>query len=121
MPDETWDIWASLNVIMSNDNNYAEYRKVIMAEYPAVPYIGVFLTDLVFIEDSQPDYKEDTNLINVSKLGFVASILFVIESCKRGFYDIPAKSSLQANLMNIPNLLSQTEQRAISLELEPMK
>mmetsp|Transcript_7790 Transcript_7790/g.9650 ORF Transcript_7790/g.9650 Transcript_7790/m.9650 type:complete len:604 (+) Transcript_7790:463-2274(+) len=120
LPDESWDIWDSLNHLMSNDNNYANYRKLIKdSEQPSVPYIGVFLTDLVFIEESQPDYITNTNLINVTKLELTASVLFLLETCKRGEYNITPIPSLEACLLAIPKVMTEEEQKEKSLQLEP--
>lgn len=48
-------------------NNYKSYRENLSAtETPAVPYIGVFLKDLTFICDGNPDYLRG-GLINLHK------------------------------------------------------
>ena len=48
-------------------NNYKRYRdRLSTIPTPAVPYIGVFLKDLTFICDGNPDYLRG-GLINVHK------------------------------------------------------
>ena len=64
LPSKTWDLWESLSALMSVDDNYAAYRNAIReAQPPAIPYLGINLTDLVFIEDGNPSYLDDANEI----------------------------------------------------------
>ena len=48
-------------------SNYKNYRdKLSITPIPAVPYIGVFLKDLTFIADGNPDYIRG-GLVNLHK------------------------------------------------------
>ncbi len=48
-------------------SNYKMYReRLSMTKVPSVPYIGVFLKDLTFISDGNPDYLRG-GLINLNK------------------------------------------------------
>ncbi len=50
-----------------SQGNYKHYRdKLGATELPAVPYVGVFLKDLTFICDGNPDYLRG-GLINMHK------------------------------------------------------
>jgi hypothetical protein len=55
---------------MSVDDNYAAYRKAIReAPAPAIPYLGINLTDLVFIEDGNRNYLDEQNtVVNFTKV-----------------------------------------------------
>ena len=54
---------------------------------PCIPYLGMYLMDLVFIEESTPDFL-DGNLINFSKLRMVSHIIRDIRTFKQSKYTI---------------------------------
>lgn len=103
---------------MSNENNFATYRKELKeSPKPCVPYIGIFLTDLVFVEDGNQDFKEGTLLMNVKKLRFAASIMFSLEKCRGGTYHLTPLPQIQSYLSDYEPL-SEEEQKEYSLALQ---
>lgn len=48
---------------------------------PCVPYLGMYLADLAFIEEGTPNYTED-NLVNFSKMRMVS----ITEKCPNAFH-----------------------------------
>jgi hypothetical protein len=49
--------WDKLLSQMSPQKSFASYRGCIrQAHAPLVPYLGVYMQDMVFIEDGNPDY-----------------------------------------------------------------
>ena len=54
---------------------------------PLIPYLGMYLMDLVFIEESTPDTLE-TNLVNFSKLRMVSHIIRDIRTFQHSKYTI---------------------------------
>ena len=81
-------------------------------------FSGVYLTDLVAIEEAHPDFLYN-NLVNITKLNFIGSVLFVLEGCKKGKYEITPIPALQACLLATPSV-SEEEQRSLSLAIEPL-
>eukprot|EP01086_Lenisia_limosa_P012067 TRINITY_DN3936_c0_g1_i1.p1 TRINITY_DN3936_c0_g1~~TRINITY_DN3936_c0_g1_i1.p1 ORF type:complete len:950 (-),score=365.17 TRINITY_DN3936_c0_g1_i1:375-3224(-) len=70
--------YDELRELMNNRGSYKAFRAAVHhAEPPLVPYLGVFLTDLTFIEDGNPDTIINENLVNFSKRG---SAVFVSAS-----------------------------------------
>ena len=62
-------------------NNYKRYRdRLSTIPTPAVPYIGVFLKDLTFICDGNPDYLRG-GLINIHKRRQVCVYVYTMYVC----------------------------------------
>jgi len=58
----------SLRKTMDHASNFAVYRDTLHSvNPPCVPFLGVYLTDLTFIEDGNPDLIKGTSLINFDK------------------------------------------------------
>jgi len=63
------DKFKLLNKLMSPKKNYKRYRDFHSASKPPfVPFLGVFLTDFTFIDESNPDTLEDGTIINFQKM-----------------------------------------------------
>jgi len=69
LPDKTWNIWDILKEFIASEGNYQRYREVLRdAVPPIIPYLGIHLTDLVFLDEGNPDLLPDTNLLNFWKV-----------------------------------------------------
>lgn len=69
------------------DKNYELYREELeYIQLPVTPYIGVFLTDLTFIEDANPTFIEN-NVNFFFKFGKIYEILCKIELYQSVLYD----------------------------------
>lgn len=107
---------------------------------PCIPHIGIFLTDLTFLDDGNDTFltsipnensdnqDEDTStepcevqepMINVWKLRKVAGVVAKVrqfQECSYNFTPVPA---LQDYLQTLPNQLSDKEMLAESKKNEP--
>ena len=52
------EIYESLSSLLASSQNHSEYRKTLREHVtpPAVPYLGIFLSDLTFIEEGNKDF-----------------------------------------------------------------
>ncbi|CAJ0917345.1 1483_t:CDS:2 [Entrophospora sp. SA101] len=75
-----------LKKIMNASKNFSEYREMLhRINPPCVPFLGVYLTDLTFIEDgNQNTLKKQKNLINFSKRMKTAEVIREIQQ-----YQVP--------------------------------
>jgi len=68
--------------MMDSKLNYKKYRDALVQEaehkLPVVPYLGVYLRDLTFIDEGNPDYIDD--LINFGKLLMIGEVMLDVSS-----------------------------------------
>ena len=69
--------WDMLKTRMSRDNNFKIFRESLRTvSPPSIPYLGLFLTDLTFVEEGHNDYCDaDRSIINVVKRVQYAQII----------------------------------------------
>jgi len=119
LPSKTIEIWESLTQLMSSNDNYAKYRAALKeADSPAIPYLGISLTDLTFVEEGNKDYWDENNsLVNLNKLRYIASIIHFMEKLKEKPYDIAPVVPVQ-QLVMFCHHRSEEELIELSLKLE---
>jgi len=75
-----------LEDVMAMEGSFKNYRNTLnIATPPCVPYIGVYLTDLVFIEDGNPD--KIGNMINWTKRRLMYNIINTFQRYQLSQYD----------------------------------
>lgn len=75
MSAEAKKVMKELEELMSPQRSFHNYRTALRAcKPPAVPYLGVYLQDLTFIEDGNPEQLGD-GLVNFERLGLVYGVL----------------------------------------------
>jgi hypothetical protein len=74
-----------LEQMMENKHNFKNYRdrlaKIKLNGEPTLPYLGVYLRDLTFIEEGNKTYITEHRLINYEKIQLVGQVIrFVLPS-----------------------------------------
>lgn len=74
---------AHLHHVISEEKNYAMYRGMLAERLhngkPCVPHLGVFLRDLTFVEDGNPDFTND-GTPNLNKITLIGDIIAQIKT-----------------------------------------
>ncbi|KAG1474165.1 hypothetical protein G6F56_000513 [Rhizopus delemar] len=127
---KTWELVSSrttqsLNYIrrlMGSNRNFQEYREMIHSvNPPCIPFLGIYLQDLTFIEDGNSDsLKKSSNLINFAKQQKSAQVIQEIKQFQSPPYvyqHVPEiQDFIQDHLDNSKDVDFLYER---SLELEP--
>jgi len=129
---KTWEkcdmsVYEPLANLLSSKSNHSEYRATLHEhiEPPVVPYLGIYLSDLTFVEEGNKDFlpsplDEKLQLINFEKRRKYSRIIQDIKLYQQP-YNLAVDTTLRTILMNQlrrPHL-SDVDLFNISLELEP--
>jgi len=109
--------------VMNPRSAFATYRQMLHeSSPPIIPYLGVYLTDLTFIEDGNKDYLDDpgTTIINFSKRELVYRVIEEIKQYQQTGYDFKALEPIHTFLAQLPNL-NEKDLFELSLVREPRK
>jgi len=104
------------------NKSWANYRNALHgANPPCVPFIGVFQTDLTFIEDGNPA-KFSSGLVNFKKCRLVASVIAEIQQYQLKPYNLTEVPSIMEYLTNSISTAQKLDDKRLwemSLESEP--
>jgi len=118
LPRKAWDMFEELNDLMSIPQNFKKFRQTLnTTKPPCVPYIGVFLKDLIFIE--QGGEEPDGRMINFEKKAMVAKIVRQITSFQPHRYNLLAVVFIQEFLKSM-NPLNEDDLYSRSVKLEAL-
>ncbi|KAI4227835.1 MAG: hypothetical protein L6R36_002129 [Xanthoria steineri] len=101
--------------------NFGEYRETLhRANPPCIPFFGVYLTDLTFIEDGISSVIKKTNLINFAKRAKTAEVIRDIQQYQIVAYPLKAVTDLQDYILsNMQAAADVHEMYEKSLAVEP--
>ncbi|KAJ3442599.1 guanine nucleotide exchange factor [Anaeramoeba flamelloides] len=90
IPNKAKDIWIRLSALINRKNNFGKMRTVLQRIIPpAFPYVGMYLTDLVFNDEGNPNNITSVNgnrLINFEKRKITANIIKQIQQFQQTPY-----------------------------------
>jgi len=108
---------AQLEQLMSMENSYKNYRQALHeAKPPRIPHVGVYMTDLTFIDEGNSD--NFGNLINFTKRALVGKTLIEIESHRKDKYQLTGAKKIEQFISQLPRF-PDNELYLASLECEP--
>ncbi|KAI1384679.1 ras GEF [Hypoxylon trugodes] len=89
VPARTQAVLETMRRLMASTKNFGEYREALhAANPPCIPFFGVYLTDLTFIEDGIPSIIKKTNLINFAKRAKTAEVIRDIQLYQNSPYSL---------------------------------
>jgi son of sevenless-like protein len=108
-----------LRKLMSSDGNYEAFRTALHSESPpSIPYLGMYLTDLTFIEDGNPDKLAD-GLINFAKRRRIATVILEIQQYQHTPYALQPVPAIINLLSGGLQGLDEKQAYNMSLIVEP--
>ncbi|EFA86730.1 RasGEF domain-containing protein [Heterostelium album PN500] len=69
------ELFSSLNTVMSPDINFKMYRKMlslVSPSEPCIPYVGLFLTDYTYLDESNPPLVNG-GMVNVERIYLIGN------------------------------------------------
>lgn len=113
---------AQIRKLMGANRNFADYRLIIHSvNPPCIPFLGIYLQDLTFIEDGNPDcLKKSNNLINFAKRNKVAEVIRELKQFQSFAYNFHTINEFQDFIKsNLDQTHDAEKLYERSLQLEP--
>lgn len=118
----TNQILQQIRKLMGANRNFTEYRAFIHSiNPPCIPFLGIYLQDLTFIEDGNSnELKKNKELINFAKRAKTAEVIREIQQYQSSLYQLKPVDELQDFIKQY--LMSTRDEEQLykeSLKLEP--
>ncbi|CAO1416546.1 unnamed protein product [Diamesa tonsa] len=108
-----------LQAVVCSDGRFRLMREALhRSDPPCIPYLGMYLTDLSFIEEGTPDFTTD-GLLNFSKMRMIAHVIREIRHFQQTPYKIDHIPKVTSYLLDTSLLLDDDEMYFRSLKIEP--
>nr|prf guanine nucleotide-releasing factor [Rattus norvegicus] len=116
---QTKSLFDKLQKLVSSDGRFKNLRETLRnCDPPCVPYLGMYLTDLAFLEEGTPNYTED-GLVNFSKMRMISHIIREIRQFQQTTYKIEPQPKVTQYLVDETFVLDDESLYEASLRIEP--
>lgn len=126
MPAQPQKTMKELEQIMSSESSFKVYRQRLAAsDPPCIPYLGVYLTDLTFMDENPDNITVETShgcvsLINFAKRKMVYNVISLIQQYQQKSYNLQPVHQIAQFLTKLP-AMDEQELYLLSLKREPRK
>ncbi|KAL0965731.1 hypothetical protein UPYG_G00285010 [Umbra pygmaea] len=115
----TKSLMDRLQKTVSSEGRFKNLRETLKnCNPPCVPYLGMYLTDLAFIEEGTPNFTEE-GLVNFSKMRMISHIIREIRQFQGAPYRIEHQPKVTQFLMDKTLVMDEDTLYELSLKIEP--
>ncbi|XP_047448452.1 ras-specific guanine nucleotide-releasing factor 2 isoform X4 [Mugil cephalus] len=116
---QTKALMDKLQKTVSSEGRFKNLRETLKnCNPPCVPYLGMYLTDLAFIEEGTPNFTEE-GLVNFSKMRMISHIIREIRQFQQTPYRIEHQPKVTQYLMDKTLIMDEDTLYDLSLKIEP--
>uniref|UniRef100_UPI003AAC36CA ras-specific guanine nucleotide-releasing factor 2 isoform X4 n=1 Tax=Centroberyx gerrardi TaxID=166262 RepID=UPI003AAC36CA len=116
---QTKALMDRLQKTVSSEGRFKNLRETLKnCNPPCVPYLGMYLTDLAFIEEGTPNFTEE-GLVNFSKMRMISHIIREIRQFQQAPYRIEHQPKVTQFLMDKTLVMDEDTLYELSLKIEP--
>lgn len=121
MTTKVKDALEQMRSLIASTKNFSRYREALhAANPPCIPFLGVYLTDLTFIEDGIASVVKNTELINFTKRTKTAEVIRDIQQYQNVPYTLTEVPELRDWILDNMRAASDVhEMYNKSLQIEP--
>uniref|UniRef100_A0A8C1R2G1 Ras protein-specific guanine nucleotide-releasing factor 2b n=1 Tax=Cyprinus carpio TaxID=7962 RepID=A0A8C1R2G1_CYPCA len=116
---QTKALMDKLQKTVSSEGRFKNLRETLKnCNPPCVPYLGMYLTDLAFIEEGTPNFTEE-GLVNFSKMRMISHIIREIRQFQQTPYRIEHQPKVTQYLLDKTLIMDEDTLYDLSLKIEP--
>ncbi|KAG7281482.1 hypothetical protein CRUP_012425 [Coryphaenoides rupestris] len=116
---QTKALMDKLQKTVSSEGRFKNLRETLKnCNPPCVPYLGMYLTDLAFIEEGTPNFTEE-GLVNFSKMRMISHIIREIRQFQQTPYRIEHQVKVTQYLLDKTLIMDEDTLYDLSLKIEP--
>ncbi|KAI8893365.1 ras guanine nucleotide exchange factor domain-containing protein [Globomyces pollinis-pini] len=122
LSNKTRNLFESLRRSTDHSRNFADYRAALKrSNLPALPFLGLFLTDLTFTDDGNPDLRNNGKLINFDKYARTAKVITDLQKYQVPYAitEVPEIQDYLIQSINDRGTRDVQDLYELSLRLEP--